>query len=77
MTTSADVRSENEILHIKVIENKLNLAGGSKNAPKRNGINMTPNEYREFLEDLSFTANEWKKWLNDVVFRGDDIKFPF
>ena len=79
MTTSTDVRAENDILHINIIENKMNLNDKRSNMqqPKRNGIGMTSNEYREFLEDLSFTTSELKKWLNDVVLRGDRIKFPF
>ena len=78
-TTSANIRSESEILHIDIIENKLVLdsRGGNRDMPKRNSMDMTSNEYREFLEDVSFTTSEIKKWLNDVVLRGDNILFPY
>lgn len=78
-TTSANIRTESEILHIDLIENKLVLdaRGGNRDMPKRNSMDMTTNEYREFLEDISFTTSEIKKWLNDVIFRGDKVTFPY
>lgn len=58
MTTTANVRAENDILHIKVLENRLNLdtKGANRMAPKRENMGMTANDYREFLEDMSFTV---------------------
>jgi len=40
-------------------------------------MNLTPNEYREFLEDVSFSTSEIKKWMNDVVLRGDNAHMPY
>ena len=79
MRSSANVRAENDIMHIDLLEHKLNLdsRGGNRDAPKRNSMDMTTNQYREFLEDFSFTMSEMKKWLNDVVFRGDRVRFPY
>jgi len=79
MTTAANLRTESEVMHIDILENKLNLdnMGSNREAPKRNTMDITANEYREFLEDFSFTASEMKKWLNDVVLRGDKVKFPY
>ena len=79
MSTSMNVRAESEILHIEIIEHKLNLdtTGANRQAPKRNSMDMTANEYREFLEDFSFTAAEFKKWMNDVVLRGNRVVFPY
>ena len=42
----------------------------------RNGMNLTPNEYREFLSTFGFTNNYMKKWMNDVVFR-NGVRFPY
>jgi hypothetical protein len=42
----------------------------------RNGMNLTPNEYREFLSTFGFTNNYMKKWMNDVVFR-PGVRFPY
>jgi|DEB0MinimDraft_12_1074336.scaffolds.fasta_scaffold27857_1 hypothetical protein len=79
MQSSANIRAESEILHIDLIEHKLNLdaRGGNRDMPKRNSMDLTTNEYREFLEDMSFSTAEFKKWLNDVVLRGDRVKFPY
>ena len=79
MQTSANIIAESEILHIDIKEHKLILDKtlGNRVMPKRNSIDLTQNEYREFLEDISFTTSEIKKWFNDVVLRGDRIKFPY
>lgn len=79
MTSAANIRSENEIMHIELIEHKVNLNtdGSNRDAPQRNQMEITVNEYREFLEDFSFTVSEFKKWMNDVILRGDRVKFPY
>jgi hypothetical protein len=77
--TSMDIRTESDIAHINIINNKLVLdrRGGNRDRPRRNTMNLTPNEYREFLEDMSFTTTEIKKYFNDVVFRGDNAHLPY
>ena len=79
LTSAALVRTDDQIMHIELIEHKLNLdnAGANREAPKRNNMDMTSNDYREFLEDFSFTVSEFKKWLNMVIFRGNRVKFPY
>lgn len=79
MQTSSNIRAENDILHVDILEHKINLdsKGGNRMAPKRNSMNMTVNEYQEFLEDWSFTTSEFKKWMNDVILRGDRVSFPY
>lgn len=39
-------------------------------------MEVTENEYREFLSAFGFYLNEQKKWLNDVVLL-DGLKFPY
>jgi len=79
MSTAANIKSENQVMHMNIVEHKVNLNtdGANRDQPKRNSMNMTTNEYREFLEDFSFTVSEFKKWLNDVVLRGDRVQFPY
>lgn len=79
MTTAADISADNDIMHVKLVEHRVNLNtdGANRDAPKRNSMEMTVNEYREFLEDFSFTVSEFKKWANDVVLRGDRVNFPY
>ena len=49
MSTAANVRAENQILHIELVEHKVNLDtdGANRDKPKRNSMDMTVNEYRE------------------------------
>ena len=41
-----------------------------------NNMDLTENDYREFLSTFGFTMNYLKKWLNDVYFR-DGLFFPY
>lgn len=79
MSSAMNIRAENQVMHLDLIEHKINLNtdGANRDAPKRNSMEMTVNEYREFLEDFSFTVSEFKKWLNNVVLRGDRVLFPY
>lgn len=78
-TSAANVHNRDQILHIDLMEHRLNLNGETANreAPRRNKMDMTTNEYREFLEDVSFTVSECKTWLNDVILRGNKVRFPY
>lgn len=76
MITSADVESKNDIVYIKMLNNKIDARAHRKSMPVRNDMNMTQNEYREFLSTWGFTMSFMKKWMNEVVFR-DGIRFPF
>lgn len=78
-TSAANIHNRDQILHIDLMEHRLNLNGETANreAPKRNNMDLTTNEYREFLEDISFTVSEAKTWLNDVVLRGNKVRFPY
>lgn len=79
MTTSALVQTRNDIFHIDILTNNVNLnhVNANRYAPKYDNMNITTNEYREFLEDFSFTANEAMKWMNSVILRGNRVRFPF
>jgi len=79
MSMSGDLEAKNNILHMKMLDFKIDLdtRGANRMSPKRNAMNVTANEYREFLQDFSFTLGETKKWLNEVAFRGDRVKLPF
>lgn len=78
MITSMNVESENDILYITLLNHKLDIDSkfGQRSKPIRNGMELTENEYREFLSTYGFTLNYIKKWLNDVYFR-DGIFFPY
>jgi hypothetical protein len=70
MITTLDVEAENDVVFVKVLNNKIDSRNNvRKNLPVRNTMDMTTNEYREFLSTFGFTMNYMKKWLNEVVFR--------
>lgn len=79
MNTAMDVRSSNNHLHIKLIDHKVNLDtdGANRDAPKRDTMGLTVNEYREFIEDFSTATSVFKNWLNNFVLTGDNILFPY
>jgi hypothetical protein len=42
---------------------------GVSQYPRYNSMDLTPNEYREFLSQFGITLNYLKKYFNDVIFR--------
>jgi hypothetical protein len=78
MITSMNVRAEDDIVFIDILKNKLDIDNkyGQKEAPMRNGMNLTPNEYREFVSTFGFFQNYLKKWFNNVYFK-NGIMFPY
>lgn len=56
MVTSAKVKSEDDRVFITLLKNKLFIDNqfGQSTEPKRNGMQMTSNEYREFISSFGF-----------------------
>jgi len=78
MISSMDMTAEHDVMYIKLLNHKLDLDNkfGQRSQPIKNGMELTENEYREYLSTLGFTMNYLKKWLNDVYFR-DGLFFPY
>lgn len=78
MILSMDMTSEDDILFIKILNLKLDIDSrfGQRSAPIRDGMDLTENEYREFLSTYGFAMNFIKKWMNDVYLR-EGIFFPY
>lgn len=78
MISSMDMTATDDIMFIKLLNHKLDIDSkfGQRSQPISNNMEMTENEYREYLSTLGFTMNYIKKWLNDVYFR-DGIFFPY
>lgn len=76
MITSLNVQSSNDIVYIKVLNNKIDNKNHRSKKPMRGEMILSPVEYREFISTFGFTMNYMKKWLNQVVFR-QGLKFPF
>lgn len=65
MITSYDISSQNDIVYIKLLNNKINSGlVRRKQLPLRNTMDMSPQEYKEFISTFGFTMNFMKKWLN-------------
>lgn len=77
-TTAANINTENDIVHIAVQSNKINIENkfGGRQLPIRNGMDLSKNEYREFISTLGFSARYWKDWINQSVFKGG-VRFPY
>jgi hypothetical protein len=78
MVTTAMLDVQEDIGYLNVLNHKLDLNNkfAQTEAPEKNTMKVTENEYREFLQSLGFTLNEMKKWMNDVILL-DGIKFPY
>jgi len=79
MVTSANMKMEDDIVYMTVLKHKLELEnkfGVIKTAPLRNGMNLTPTEYREFLSSLAFFQNFMRKWLNEIYFK-NGVQMPY
>lgn len=77
MVTSFNVKIDDDIAFITILNNKLDLPKKNlKKEPVRNSMELTNNEYREFLSTFGFTMNFMKKWMNDVTLRGG-VNLPY
>jgi len=72
MITSFDMKQENDINYIKLLNHKLDINSkfGTRTKPVRSSFDLTENEYRQFISTFGFTLNVWKKWLNEHYFEG-------
>lgn len=75
MLMELDLNLKNDIAkpNIKKFQLKLNDKHSQRNAPMRNKLKMTQNEYQEFLSSFGMSANQFKKYMNDV-FMIDGLK---
>ena len=79
VVTAFDLNTESEVMHINLKQHNLIQDRMHSNSlmPKRHAMNITEDDYQEYLDDLSFSMSEFKKWMNDVVLRGDRVIFPY
>ena len=77
--TSIDLTTDDDdVAHIKILENKLNVDNkfAGRQLPIRNSMKMTKNEYREFISTLGFSAKYFRDWINQSVFK-DGTRLPY
>lgn len=72
MITSFDFKMNDDRMFIHLLTHKhdMNTKFGQKRQPIRNTLDMTDNQYKEFLSTYGFTMNYMKKWLNEHYFFG-------
>jgi hypothetical protein len=77
--TSLDISTDDDdIAKVKILENKLNIENkfAGRQLPLRNSMEMTKNEYREFISTLGFSAKYFRDWINTSVFK-DGVALPY
>jgi hypothetical protein len=65
--TMFDFRIEKEVLMMQFFRMDMKAHKGSK-APKYNGIDMTPEDYEEFLYMIDANMDQWLEYLNETIF---------
>ena len=78
MITALNVDVKNDQMYIDIVEHKLNINQryGQKSQPMHNTMEMSENDYKEFIATLEYTMSYVKKWLNDVHLREPQL-FPY
>ena len=78
MVSSANIETNNDKIKVDILNMKPDPTGSHMNrqAPIRNSMDMSHNDYREFISTFGFTMNWMKKWLNEVEW-ATGLNFPF
>jgi hypothetical protein len=74
--TGVELKDDIFFLTINALSLNIHDRYGQKSYPKENSMDMSPNEYKTFLSELSLTLNFIKKYFNDVILRGG-LPFPY
>lgn len=72
MITSLDLMMEDDIVYMHILNHKLDLETefGQRSQPLRNTLDLTDEDYREFIRSFGFMNNWLKKWMNDEYLKG-------
>lgn len=78
MVSAANVQMKDDVVFINLIENKVDIDNryGQKETPMRNGMKLTPTEYKELISNYAFFGSYAKKWMNNVYFK-NGIQMPY
>jgi len=78
LITSADITTEDDVMDIRILNNKLSTDSNisHRQMPRRESMGMTEGDYAEFVSTFGFMLNHLKRWLNDDVF-SKGWPFPF
>lgn len=78
MVTSINMEADDDILMMNILNLKLDIThkNGLKSMPSKNSMNMTKEDYKEFISTFGFWLNALKKWLNEEMLR-EGVFFPY
>ncbi len=78
MVTALKLETDNDVVYITIVKNKLNYDPryGQKTQPMRNNLKITSNEYKDFISTLGFFLDWMRTFINEVYFKYGLI-FPF
>ena len=78
MITSLNMETEADIMYIDINSHKLDLSNKytQRSKPIENQMDLTENEYREFLSTFSLSLNWIKNFMQNEFFNGG-IFFPY
>ena len=63
VVTALKLETDNDVVYITIVKNKINFDPryGQKTQPMRNSINITPNEYKDYISNLGFFSYQKKR----------------
>ena len=79
MVTTGSVRTEDDVLYMQILSHKLDNQNkyAQQAYPVKDYMDISENEYREFLSTFGFFLNKQKEWLNQHVLNdGNGIHLP-
>lgn len=79
MITSIKMKSDYDLIYPSILNHKIiqdPQHGGFKKYPKENKLDMSMNDYKQFLSEFTFWMNHVKDWLNEDIFT-KGIVFPY
>jgi hypothetical protein len=78
VVTALKIETDNDVVYITIVKNKMNFDPryGQKTQPMRNSLNITSNEYKDFISNLGFFLDWMRTFINEVYFKYGLI-FPF
>ena len=79
MITSMDMRMEDDRMYFHVLNHKIDHETegfGERTQPIRTTLDLTDEEYKEFIRDFGYMNNFIKKWMNEE-YLPDGIAAPY
>jgi hypothetical protein len=79
VVTTGSVKTSKDVLYLEILSHKLDNQNkyAQQAYPVKDDMQITENEYREFLSTFGFYLNKQKDWLNkNVLNNGNGVHLP-